>query len=147
MNQIIVFKLDNEEFCVDITQVLEIIRMQKITKVPDVPKFVEGLINLRGNVIPIIDLKKRLNMTVAKYTDSTRIIIIKINEKSIGFIVDCVTEVLHIDINSIKTAPDIICNIGKEYIKSVVEYDTRLIINLDLNKILTINEIKEIEEM
>ncbi|MCP2240701.1 chemotaxis protein CheW [Thermoanaerobacterium thermosaccharolyticum] len=147
LNQIVIFKLNDEEFCVDIMDVLEIIRMQTITKVPDVPSFVEGIINLRGTVIPIIDLKKRLNMKLTSYDDNTRIIIIKINEKSVGFIVDSVTEVLHVENDSIKEAPDIIAGIGKEYIESVVSYDDRLIINLNLEKILTESEKKEIEEM
>ncbi|MFU0783979.1 purine-binding chemotaxis protein CheW [Thermohydrogenium kirishiense] len=147
LNQIVIFKLNDEEFCVDIMDVLEIIRMQTITKVPDVPSFVEGIINLRGTVIPIIDLKKRLKLKLTNYDDDTRIIIIKINEKSVGFIVDSVTEVLHVENDSIKEAPDIIAGIGKEYIESVVSYDDRLIINLDLEKILTENEKKEIEEM
>lgn len=147
LNQIVIFKLNDEEFCVDIMDVLEIIRMQTITKVPDVPSFVEGIINLRGTVIPIIDLKKRLKLKLTDYDDDTRIIIIKINEKSVGFIVDSVTEVLHVENDSIKEAPDIIAGIGKEYIESVVSYDDRLIINLDLEKILTENEKKEIEEM
>ncbi|MBP2072603.1 MULTISPECIES: chemotaxis protein CheW [Thermoanaerobacterium] len=147
LNQIVIFKLNDEEFCVDIMDVLEIIRMQTITKVPDVPSFVEGIINLRGTVIPIIDLKKRLKLKLTNYDDDTRIIIIKINEKSVGFIVDSVTEVLHVENDSIKEAPDIIAGIGKEYIESVVSYDDRLIINLDLEKILTESEKKEIEEM
>ncbi|MGF7429195.1 chemotaxis protein CheW [Thermoanaerobacterium thermosaccharolyticum] len=147
LNQIVIFKLNDEEFCVDIMDVLEIIRMQTITKVPDVPSFVEGIINLRGTVIPIIDLKKRLKLKLTNYDDDTRIIIIKINDKSVGFIVDSVTEVLHVENDSIKEAPDVIAGIGKEYIESVVSYDDRLIINLNLEKILTENEKKEIEEM
>lgn len=147
LNQIVIFKLNDEEFCVDIMDVLEIIRMQTITKVPDVPSFVEGIINLRGTVIPIIDLKKRLKLKLTNYDDDTRIIIIKINEKSVGFIVDSVTEVLHVENDSIKEAPDIIAGIGKEYIESVVSYDDRLIINLDLEKILTESEKREIEEI
>ncbi|MDK2805720.1 MAG: purine-binding chemotaxis protein CheW [Thermoanaerobacterium sp.] len=147
LNQIVIFKLNDEEFCVDIMDVLEIIRMQTITKVPDVPSFVEGIINLRGTVIPIIDLKKRLKLKLTDYDDDTRIIIIKINEKSVGFIVDSVTEVLHVENDSIKEAPDIIAGIGKEYIESVVSYDDRLIINLDLEKILTESEKREIEEI
>lgn len=147
LNQIVIFKLKNEEFCVDIMQVLEIIRMQNITKVPDVPDFVEGIINLRGTVIPIIDLKKRLKLKLVDYDDDTRIIIIKIGNKSVGFIVDSVTEVLHVDNDSIKEAPDFIAGIGKEYIESVVSYDDRLIINLNLNRVLTESEKKEIEEM
>ncbi|SNX52665.1 chemotaxis protein CheW [Thermoanaerobacterium sp. RBIITD] len=147
LNQIVIFKLNNEEFCVDIMQVLEIIRMQNITKVPDVPDFVEGIINLRGTVIPIIDLKKRLKLKLVDYDDDTRIIIIKIGNKSVGFIVDSVTEVLHVDNDSIKEAPDFIAGIGKEYIESVVSYDDRLIINLNLNRVLTESEKKEIEEM
>ena len=145
--QIVIFKLNNEDFCVDIMQVLEILSMQKIRKVPDVPDFIEGIFDLRGTIIPIIDLRKRFNMEKANINDNTRIIVVNLNKKSVGFIVDAVTEVLHIDEESIKEPPDIISGIGKEYIEAVVKLNDRLIIDLDLHRVLTEQEKKEIEEM
>lgn len=147
LNQIVVFKLNKEDFCVDINQVIEIIRLQSIIKVPNAPSFVEGITNLRGTVIPIIDLKKRFDLVGSHSDDNTRIIVVNINNKPVGFVVDSVTEVLHINEDSIKEAPDIISGIGKEYIKSIVNINDRLIINLDLHKVLTEKEKSQIEEM
>ncbi|AIS52298.1 chemotaxis protein CheW [Thermoanaerobacter kivui] len=146
-NQIVVFKLNNEDFCVDINQVIEIIRLQTIIKVPDAPSFVEGITNLRGTVIPIVDLKKRFNLPLSEKNDNNRIIVVNVTNKPVGFIVDSVTEVLHVDESSIQEAPDIIKGIGKEYIRSIINIQDRLIINLDLHKVLTEKEKKEIEEM
>ncbi|QSZ26737.1 chemotaxis protein CheW [Aceticella autotrophica] len=145
--QVVIFKLNNEDFCVDIMQVLEILSMQKIRKVPDVPDFIEGIFDLRGTIIPIIDLRKRFNMEKTNINDNTRIIVVNLNKKSVGFIVDAVTEVLHIDEESIKEPPDIISGIGKEYIEAVVKLNDRLIISLNLHRVLTEQEKKEIEEM
>ncbi|MDI6603563.1 MAG: chemotaxis protein CheW [Thermoanaerobacteraceae bacterium] len=145
--QVVIFKLNNEDFCVDIMQVLEILSMQKIRKVPDVPDFIEGIFDLRGTIIPIIDLRKRFNMEKTNINDNTRIIVVNLNKKSVGFIVDAVTEVLHIDEESIKEPPDIISGIGKEYIEAVVKLNDRLIIGLNLHRVLTEQEKKEIEEM
>jgi len=145
--QIVVFKLNNEDFCVDINQVIEIIRLQSIISVPDAPVFVEGITNLRGTVIPIVDLKKRFNLPISNKDENTRIIVVNVGKKPIGFIVDSVTEVLHIDKDSIQEAPEIISGIGKEYIKSIINLNERLIINLDLHRVLNEKEKKQIEEM
>jgi purine-binding chemotaxis protein CheW len=145
--QVVIFKLNNEDFCVDIMQVLEILSMQKIRKVPDVPDFIEGIFDLRGAIIPIIDLRKKFNMEKTNINDNTRIIVVNLNKKSVGFIVDAVAEVLHIDEESIKEPPDIISGIGKEYIEAVVKLNDRLIIDLNLHRVLTEQEKKEIEEM
>ncbi|MDI3518025.1 MAG: purine-binding chemotaxis protein CheW [Caldanaerobacter sp.] len=145
--QIVVFKLNNEDFCVDINQVVEIIRLQTIIKVPDAPSFVEGITNLRGTVIPIIDLKKRFNLPLSEKNENNRIIVVNVTERPVGFIVDSVTEVLRVEDSTIQEAPDIIKGIGREYITSIINLNGRLIINLDLHKILTEKEKKEIEHI
>jgi purine-binding chemotaxis protein CheW len=145
--QIVVFKLNSEDFCVDINQVVEIIRLQTIIKVPDAPSFVEGITNLRGTVIPIIDLKKRFNLPLSEKNENNRIIVVNVTERSVGFIVDSVTEVLRVEDSTIQEAPDIIKGIGREYITSIINLNGRLIINLDLHKILTEKEKKEIEHI
>ncbi|ERM92183.1 chemotaxis protein CheW [Caldanaerobacter subterraneus subsp. yonseiensis KB-1] len=145
--QIVVFKLNNEDFCVDINQVVEIIRLQTIIKVPDTPSFVEGITNLRGTVIPIIDLKKRFNLPTSEKNENNRIIVVNVTERPVGFIVDSVTEVLRVEDSTIQEAPDIIKGIGREYITSIINLNGRLIINLDLHKILTEKEKKEIEHI
>ncbi|MEQ2130002.1 MULTISPECIES: chemotaxis protein CheW [Caldanaerobacter] len=145
--QIVVFKLNNEDFCVDINQVVEIIRLQTIIKVPDAPSFVEGITNLRGTVIPIIDLKKRFNLPTSEKNENNRIIVVNVTERPVGFIVDSVTEVLRVEDSTIQEAPDIIKGIGREYITSIINLNGRLIINLDLHKILTEKEKKEIEHI
>ncbi|AAM24371.1 purine-binding chemotaxis protein CheW [Caldanaerobacter subterraneus subsp. tengcongensis MB4] len=145
--QIVVFKLNSEDFCVDINQVVEIIRLQTIIKVPDAPSFVEGITNLRGTVIPIIDLKKRFNLPTSEKNENNRIIVVNVTERPVGFIVDSVTEVLRVEDFTIQEAPDIIKGIGREYITSIINLNGRLIINLDLHKILTEKEKKEIEHI
>ncbi|HBT49545.1 MAG: Chemotaxis signal transduction protein [Caldanaerobacter subterraneus] len=145
--QIVVFKLNSEDFCVDINQVVEIIRLQTIIKVPDAPSFVEGITNLRGTVIPIIDLKKRFNLPTSEKNENNRIIVVNVTERPVGFIVDSVTEVLRVEDSTIQEAPDIIKGIGREYITSIINLNGRLIINLDLHKILTEKEKKEIEHI
>lgn len=145
--QIVVFKLNSEDFCVDINQVVEIIRLQTIIKVPDAPSFVEGITNLRGTVIPIIDLKKRFNLPLSEKNENNRIIVVNVTERPVGFIVDSVTEVLRVEDSTIQEAPDIIKGIGREYITSIINLNGRLIINLDLHKILTEKEKKEIEHI
>ena len=135
--QLVSFKIGNEEYGVDILNVQEINKMTAITKVPNSPEFVEGVINLRGRVIPVIDLRTRLNLEKKKHDKDTRIIIVEIDAATVGFIVDAVSEVLRIPVNITETPPSIVSGINSEFIKSVGKLDDRLLILIDLNKILT----------
>lgn len=146
--QLVSFLLEEEEFGADILMVQEIIRMQPITRVPNAPHFVEGVINLRGKVIPIVDLRKRLNVTTTKDTRKTRIIVVDVEGKITGFIVDSVSQVLRIPKNTIEPAPSIVvAGIDSEYITGVSKLDDRLLILLDFTKILTKREKKELVEV
>ncbi len=138
--QLVSFKLGNEEFGVDILKVQEINRMIDITQVPNAPKFIEGVINLRGKVIPVIDLRVKLNMKRVDHDNSTRIIVLEINESTTGFIVDEVNEVLRIPTNIMEPPPGLVAGINSDYIRSVCKLDDRLLILLDLERVLSVEE-------
>ncbi len=138
--QLVTFHIGDEEFGVEILKVQEIIRMMGITRVPKAPDFVEGVINLRGKVIPIIDLRKRFGMAAQDHDKHTRIIVIEINSVIIGFVVDSVSEVLRIPANTVEPPPPIISGIESEYISGVGKLADRLLILLDLDRLLSKGE-------
>jgi purine-binding chemotaxis protein CheW len=140
MLQLVSFKLRDEEFGVDILQVQEIIRMQEITNVPNAPQFVEGVINLRGRVIPVVDLRKRFSLEAKEHSKATRIVVVKIGQITVGLIVDEVSEVLRIPEDTVEPPPPIVAGIESDYIKGVGKLEDRLLILLDLNKILSQEE-------
>jgi purine-binding chemotaxis protein CheW len=135
--QLVSFKIGNEEFGVDILNVQEINRMTQITKVPNSPEFVEGVINLRGRIIPVIDLRSRIGVAKKEADKNTRIVVVEIQEKIIGFIVDAVKEVLRIPADITEAPPDLVNGIDSEFIKAVGKLDDRLLILLDLEKIIS----------
>ncbi len=143
--QLVSFKIGNEEFGVDILKVQEINRMLTITKVPNAPDFVEGVVNLRGKIIPVVNLRKRLNMPTIENDAKTRIIVVEIQENTVGFIVDEVKEVLRIPKSITEPAPSMIAGIKTEYITAVGKLDDRLLILLDLEKILSAEEVEKLE--
>ncbi len=114
--------------------------MTTITKVPNAPAFVEGVINLRGRVIPIIDLRTRLGMEKKDHTKDTRIIVVDLEGKTVGFIVDSVNEVLRIPANVTEVPPELVTGINSDYITAVGKLEDRLLILLDLDKVLKTDE-------
>ena len=138
--QLVSFSLGNEEFAVDILKVQEINRMIEITKVPKSPDFVEGVINLRGKVIPIIDLRRRFGLNAQEHDKQTRIIVVDIKGKIIGLVVDSVSEVLRLSSETIEPPPPMVAGVDAQYICGVGKLDNRLLILLDLNKILSSEE-------
>ena len=134
--QLVTFKLGNEEFGLDILKVKEIIKPVAITKMPNSPYYVEGVINLRGEVIPVINLRKRLNLAENEQNSKTRIIVIETNKKTTGFIVDEVNEVLRIPENIMEATPELVSGVDSEYIIGVGKLDDRLLIHMDIEKIL-----------
>jgi purine-binding chemotaxis protein CheW len=145
--QLVSFKIGNEEYGVDILIVQEINKITQITKVPNAPDFVEGVINLRGRVIPIIDLRTRLKLEKKPHDKDTRIIVVEIERKTIGFIVDAVSEVLRIPANVTEAPPELVAGIDSEFIKSVGKLEDRLLILIDLDKILTSKEKESIKNV
>jgi purine-binding chemotaxis protein CheW len=145
--QLVSFKVGTEEFGVDILKVQEINRMLKITKVPNAPEFVEGVVNLRGRIIPVIDLRKRLSIENKEHDNKTRIIVVDINGNIVGFIVDEVNEVLRISKDIIENPPELVSQIDSDFITSVAKLEDRLIILLDLDNLLKKDEKEVLEEM
>lgn len=143
--QVVSFKLGSEEYGVDIAQVQEINRMVAITHVPRAPEFMEGVINLRGQLIPIIDLRTRFAMARAEHTKNTRIVVTEIGTKRVGMVVDSVSEVLRLDTDAIEPAPEMITGVDTEYIRGVGKIEDRLIILLDLARIISSGEKRELE--
>jgi len=141
--QLVIFKLDQEEYGVEITQVQEIIRMMETTRVPKAPSYIKGVINLRGKVIPVIDLKKRFGLCDCALDEQSRIIVVEVDDFTVGIVVDCVAEVLRIGTNSIEPTPPVFSDLSEEYIKGVGKLENRLLILLDINKILDIEELEK----
>ena len=147
--QLVGFRIGKELFGVNILMVQEIIRAAPITAVPNSPDFVEGIINLRGNIIPVIELRKRLGFATSEVKiEDSWILILDIEGRITGFLVDSVTEVLKIQESSIEPPPDIIiAGLENQYIRGVCEIDEKLLILLDFNCILLVEEIKKLREM
>ena len=143
--QIVVFNLCEQLYGINIELVREIIRMESITKVPGTPEFIEGVINLRGRVIPVMDLCMRFEMPSSPITDSTRVIIVEAGSVTVGMIVDSVSEVLRIPTSTIDPPPTMIAESSIEALKGVAMVDEKLIVLLDLGKILYEEEQLELE--
>ncbi len=141
--QLVSFHIGDEEFAVDILNIQGINRMMDITRVPNSPDFVEGIINLRGQVIPVVNLRRRLGFEQIEANKDTRIIVVEIAKRVVGFIVDNVNEVLRINSSITEPPPPMVAGIESEYITAVGKLDDRLLILLDLEKVLTVEE-KEI---
>ncbi len=147
--QLVGFNIGKEFFGVNILSVQEIIRTTPITPIPDSPDFIEGIINLRGNIIPVIDLRKRLNLVTDGFDENNLwIVILNIDNRVTGFIVDHVTQVLKINVDIIKPAPDIVvAGLQSQYISGVCKIDNSLLVLLDFNQILRIDEIKKLKAL
>lgn len=138
--QLVVFSLANEFFGIDIATVQEIVRMQTVTRLPNTPDFMEGVTNLRGKVIPVIDLRKRFGLPRQEHTGATRIIVVEIHGIIAGMIVDAVQEVLRVPADQIEPLNEIKSQVSAEYLLGVAKVEDRLIVLLDLNKIWGLEE-------
>ncbi|MCH7733696.1 MAG: chemotaxis protein CheW [Chloroflexi bacterium] len=138
--QLVVFDLNNEAYGVDIESVREIIRLQEITRVPRTPDFVEGVINLRGKVIPVVELRKRFGLPVQDRNSENRIVNVDIGGQEIGMVVDAVTEVLRISSDAVEPPSSVITTADSGYLKGIAKLDDRLIIMLDLDQVLSTDE-------
>jgi purine-binding chemotaxis protein CheW len=139
--QLVSFNIGTEEFGVDILKVQEINRMVEITRVPQAPHYVEGVINLRGKVIPIVDLRKRFGLELKEHDKNTRIVVVDIGGNIMGMIVDSVSEVLRLPASTIEPPPEIVTGVNAEYIKGVAKLEDRLLIFLDLSKVIDAEEL------
>ena len=145
--QVVVFKLSSEEFGVNISEVREIIRMEAITQIPNTSEYIKGVINLRGKIIVVIDLSMKLGLPSKPVTNDTRIIVIEVNESTVGMIVDSATEVLRLPGNQVEPAPQMITQkIKADYIEGVGIIEERLLILLDLVKVLEADDMNIIKK-
>ena len=140
--QLVTFSIGEEEFGVNILQVQEIIRTMEITNVPRAPEFVEGVINLRGKVIPIVDMRSRFGLEPKTHDKYTRIIVIEIEMMIVGCVVDAVSEVLRLPATQVQPPPPVVAGMDSEDIDGVGKLEDRLLILLDLDSLLD-NEEKE----
>lgn len=134
--QLVSFKIGDEEFGVDILKVQEINRMLQVTHVPNAPAYVEGVINLRGKVIPVVDLRQRLGLERKEKDKHTRIIVMELSGKVVGFVVDAVSEVLRIPRSVTEPPPQVAGGMNADYITAVGKLEDRLLTLLDLEKVL-----------
>lgn len=145
--QWVTYKLDNETYGIDVMQVMEVLKVTDITPVPGAPNYVLGIINLRGNVVTVIDTRKRFGLPPKDIDDSSRIVIIESGEFVVGMLVDCVAEVVYLHESEIESAP----NVGNEetarFIQGVHSKDNNLLILIEVNKILTSEEWNEMSEI
>ena len=138
--QIVVFELGSEHFGVQISQVESIIKMQTITKLPHTSSFVEGVTNLRGKVLPVIDLRTRFGLPAQQADKNSRIIVVSLDQTEVGMIVDQVSEVLTVPEGAVEAAPAIAASVDAAFITGIAKLDERLVILLDLYRVLTHDE-------
>jgi len=152
-NQIVIFELGSEHFGADIAKVESIIKIQPITQLPHAPGFVEGVTNLRGKVLPVIDLRKRFSLPTQETDKNSRIIVVSVDQIEVGMIVDEVSEVLTLPEGSVEAAPPIATTIDSSFIRGIAKLGVngnsggpaeRLVILLDLAQVLTIKEQAEL---
>ena len=143
--QLVGMKLGDEEYAIDVLKITEIIRTVEITIVPRMESYILGVMNLRGKVVPVIDLRVRFNLESCDFDKSTRIIVVSVNKENIGFVVDEVTEVIRIKRSMVEPTPPLVGSIGQEYILGICKYDSRLIMLLDIDRVINESEASESE--
>ncbi len=135
--KLVSFKIGEEEFAIDILLVQEIIKLMDITRVPRSPGYVEGVINLRGRVIPVINIRKRLTLPPREFDKDTKIVVIDLAKKTLGFIVDSVSEVIEIEKSTIEPPPSVMGEVDSQFISGVGKLADRLLVLMDLEKVLS----------
>ena len=136
----VTFRLENEKYGINVMQVQEVLRVTEIAPVPGAPNYVLGIINLRGNVVTVIDTRSRFGLMSTEMDDSTRIVIIEAEEQVVGILVDSVAEVVDLKASEIETAPNVGTEDSAKFIQGVASHDNELLILVDLNKLLSDDE-------
>lgn len=144
--QLVVFRIGNEDFGVKIQQVREIVRLIPITPIPKAPDCIEGVVNLRGTILAVMDLSKRLHIKGNPPSEKTRIIVVELDNNVVGMIVDEVSEVLRIPLNRVEKTPNILTSeVTQKYISGVGKLESRLLILIDLSVILSLEELEQVK--
>lgn len=142
--QWVTFRLEEETYGVNVMQVQEVLRYTEIAPVPGAPSYVLGIINLRGNVVTVIDTRQRFGLMPAEVTENTRIVIIEVEKQVIGILVDAVSEVVYLNQSEIEKAPNVGTEESAKFIQGVCHKDNRLLILVELDKMMTDEEWSEI---
>lgn len=146
--KVIVFALSNEEYGIEVDKVRTIERLMPITRVPKTASFIKGVINLRGVVVPVIDLRGRFNLELSEPTENSRIIVVAVADLEVGFIVDAANDVIDIDTDHIDSPPEIVGGIKAKYLRGIAKIgEGRLLIMLNLSEVLNKNEIIQLEQL
>lgn len=145
--QLVGFNLGSEYYGVEITRIREIIRMVNLTRVPRTPAYIEGVINLRGSVLPVVNLRTKVKMPKKEYDKSSRIIVVDLSGVMVGFIVDNVQEVIRIPKSATQPPPDIITGVDGKYFTAVANLNNQLLIILDIEKVLMNEEKKDAKKV
>lgn len=132
--QVVSFLVGEEEYGIEILYIHEINKVGQITRVPNVPFFIKGIMNLRGNVIPVVNLREKFGLRSKEYDDDTRIIVVELNQKLVAFIVDSVNQTIRVRKADVEMASDMIDGISKDYIAGVAKFQNRLVILLKLSQ-------------
>lgn len=136
----VTFRLDKEKYCINVMLVQEVLRVSEIAPVPGAPSYVLGIINLRGNVVTVVDTRKRFGLMLKEIDDATRIVIIEVNSNVIGMLVDSVADVVDLRKSEIESAPNVGTDESSKYIQGVASRESELLIVVDLNKFLSDEE-------
>jgi len=144
-NQVVIFRVGNELYGVDIASVESIIKMQAITAVPHAPQFVEGVTNLRGIILPVIDLRNRFGLTQIEATKDSRIIVVSLDGTKLGMVVDAVSEVLSIPEGTIEPPSPLVSTVDTAFIQGIAKLDGRLVILVNLEKVFSRSEKEELQ--
>jgi purine-binding chemotaxis protein CheW len=137
---LVTFALDREEFGIQVDQVREIIRVGEITRVPQAPAHVRGVANLRGRILAVVEIRTRLGLTAAVLTPRSRIIVVEIQGRVLGILVDAVLQVAKVPVETVTAAPEEVLSAQSDYISGVARWNSRLTILLDLEKVLLLND-------
>ena len=148
--QFLSFTLDNEEYAVDILRVQEIRRWEPVSRIPNVPHYEKGVVNLRGSIVPIIDLREKLGIRFTEYTSLTVVVVLQTTHhdkknRTMGVVVDSVSEVINLDTTKIQDAPDFGAKVNNEFINGLVSVNDRMVILLDVDRLLRLEELAEQE--
>jgi len=145
--KLVVFSLGHEEYGVEVDKVQTIERMMPLTRVPKTPAFVKGVINLRGVVVPVIDLRERFGIVATEYTENTRIIIVRQQSIEVGLIVDSANDVVDVDEDQIEAPPEVVGGIRAKYLRGIAKLDDRLLVLFNLQEVLNKDEIIQLEQL
>jgi len=143
--QLVSFRLGEETYGIEITKIREIILMGQITQVPETPSYIKGLINLRSMVLPVIDLRLRFGLAEGELTEESRIMVLNVGSRTIGIVVDAVSEVLRVSGDQISEAPPTVASMGNEYMTGLVRLEEHLLILLDVDKLFGEEEMSALD--